>query len=272
MNLKTYFKSRYFIIPLLILLAFAVFNSYCYFNCAYQDYNYYINNYTKVTFNQFLPLLGFNRFSFFTNFFLYNYTGDIFSFLIPGIVVYSGISLTNDKLNGSTLKDTLLRKDYKKMMIKELFGSYIKAYLPFFITMIIVLIVGCVFFPTTTYYIESNGHRYDVFKGVFANPYIDIAFAFLWMFLYCIIEVNFSYIVMYKVKNIYGNIIVTLVTMIASLYISGTFISTHLSPFLFVDFNQYFDNTISSIFYIVLTSIPLYFLYRNKERVVRNFE
>src|SRR5574344_3080529 len=219
MNLKTYFKSRYFIIPLLILLAFAVFNSYCYFNWAYQDYNFHINRYGIISFEDFLPLRGFNRFSFFTNFFLYNYTGYIFTFLIPGIVVYIGISLINDKLNGSALKDTLLRKDYKKMMIKELLGSYIKAYLPLFITMIIVLIVGCVFFPTTTYYIEGSGFRYDVFKGVFANPYIDIAFAFIWMFLYCILEVNFSYIDMYTVKNIYGNSIVTLITMLATLYV-----------------------------------------------------
>lgn len=272
MNLKTYFKSRYFIIPLLILLAFAVFNSYCYFNWAYQDYNFHINRYGIISFEDFLPLRGFNRFSFFTNFFLYNYTGDIFTFLIPGIVVYSGISLTNDKLNGSALKDTLLRKDYKKMMIKELFGSYIKAYLPLFITMTIVLIVGCVFFPTTTYYIESSGHRYDVFKGVFANPYIDIALMFLWVFLFCIIEVNFSYIVMYKVKNIYGNIIVTFIMTFGIMYIAGNLVSQDLNPFLICYLTQHFDNTISSIFYIVLTSIPLYFLYRNKERVVRNFE
>lgn len=265
---KIYFKSKYFWIPFLLLMVIFTFNSYIYLQNALGEYSYYSSAHGHISYNTYINTNGYyNRFDFFRNLYEYNDTSDMMCFVYPLIIIYSGISIINEKLNTSILKGELLRVSYNKFITKEIVLSYIKGILPFLISFTIFIIIGSLTFSTNSIF---NGK--DNFISFFPNHYMDIIWYIFTIFVFDIILTNVSYIVMTKIKNIYGNAVISFIILIGLFYVVSIF-TKDLSPFIFNDAQFSITKSIeSALIFITVTFIPLVAIYWNKKNVLSIYE
>lgn len=258
-----YFKSKEFILSMFILLTMTFVNILS----------------GLISTNR---IEGVNCFSFW-NYSLHYGIGSAVMFLSPIIIAYISLTDFYYKFFGSYLKNAMLRKKYFKIFFKELFLSYIKAWVPFAIISLISFIFAYMKFPHNI--ITTYASQYTMFKyeGL-TNPYIFIALSFVQTFLYVIMITNISLIILYLTKKLMVSYIITLVATNAINIIVGNvliFIGESIGNEKFLNyihnvnvFEGYFvqSNMINAILhtsiYVFITFITVIAIYRKKEKLV----
>lgn len=274
LKLKEYFKSKEFIISISIILVFIIYNI--------GDYIYYTTGKVDASFPELV-----NCFAFWRHTMYYN-GGSVIMFLSPFIISLLSISNLFYKFRGSYFKDLLLRQNYKKTIIKEFIGSYLKALFPFLFISIFVFILGLCLFPSDV----PDVSFYDVYISFeyvdVSNPFLYIFLAHIAMILYVLVISNISFIVLRITKKMTVSIILTfaLVNVInfvisnISALLSNAIGNSALINHLYL-FNIYEGYMVQSTVYnalinmgilFVITTVIVLFIYRNKEQVVRHFE
>ena len=273
-QLKFYFKSKEFIICSLVIIILISLGVY--------DYFQYASGTIDASFPEWI-----NRFSFWRRVMFYG-SGTIIMFLSPFIIGILSLNAFYYKIKGSYLKNSLLRQDYNKMITKEIILSYIKAYLPFFILSLFVLILGSILYTTKiSNYQYADSYTEFSYVGNF-GPYAYIMLCQVALFLYVIMIVNIGFIVLRYTKKIMVTLILSFAIvnalnflignfgMLLEQIIGNNFFVNHLLSFNIYEGYMVQSTVINAIINMgilaLLSGIVLYFSYRNKERVVRDFE
>lgn len=273
-SLKIYFKSKEFIFSLITIFILVIVSAINYFIC--------MGNIELCYFPQWA-----NRFAFWRYVLNYN-AGGMIMFLSPFLISLLALTSFAFKLKGSYFKDVLLRQSYKKTILKELLFSYLKAYFPFFLISLLMFFLGsCLYQPDLLNTNIADPFTEFRYVGNF-GPYI---FFILWhfsFFLYTIMIVNIGYIILRITRRLTVSLILTFAAVNALNYIIsslGTILETLIGNNLLVEhlnlFNIYESYYIRSSItnaiihtsiMVIITFIIVFFCYRKKEKVVRDFE
>lgn len=270
-NLKLYLKSKYFKISILTIIILTGINIFL-----------YIKN-TNILGSW---VSGANKFAFWNYVMHYSY-GSVLMFLSPIIICISSVYSFYSKSKGSVLKNELLKKPYSDVIIKEIFESYLKAMLPFLLVSILVFLIGSLLLPSDIP--NRVADQYKTFDYLSAGtPYMFWFLSNVALILYTVFITNISYIVLYVVKKFEAVIIATAITVNVANFIVGNIsilVAKILSSQYLLDYayqinlfeGYYVQSTAqraiahTSIF-ILVTFVIMYFLYHDKEKVVRHFE
>lgn len=272
-DIKLYFKSKEFIVSTFIIMVFLGINIYFYFKETYMGNGIFIE--------------GVNRFSFWNYVMHYNF-GSFVMFLSPIIISVLSLSSFYYKMSNSFMMGQLLRKEYKKIIIKEIILSYLKSIFPFIIASILIFILGsCLFTSENINLMYYDSRTSFHFIGKY-NPYTFIIMYNLLLISYIVMIVNFGLIVLRITKRLNISIIVTFICTNAlnflvgniAMFIGDVFSSKVISSYV-ANINIYESYTIqSTIFrafihtaiYIFISLLVIHIKYRSKEKMVNDFD
>lgn len=257
---KIYLKSKDFLIPFTILLILTLYFAYSYAKGMVSGWGFYQSYRAEISLKEYISLENQNVFTYFDIITDANGYNDYFLILILLLTIYSGMNFVCTKFKNGFFKMELLREDYKKNMHKEIFLSYLKGMFPPILVYFMHFILGFIFLP----------------KTATLSNYLEILVYFLWIILFTIIIINVSYILLKKIHNIYGLMIISFISMFASYFIiyiiTSLFTNNYdLSPFLISKSNKTINNILSFILYFLIYSIPMYLLYRKKNEVLKEY-
>lgn len=284
-KIKHYFKSKEFIITIMILLISAAFGIYKYFNeytviQGYFNYSEAVNSFDSYQF----MLDSFNRYSF------WYYTknenlGSLVMFLSPVLISLLALHQSATKLTGSMAKDILMREKYSTVCLKTLLLSYVKAYFPFAIISLVLFIIGAIFFSgniLNTFIAD----QFTMFRthGL-SSPLLCVGLSFISLLLYVMMIVNISYIAFRITKKKSVTLILTLIIVNILNYVVS-YVGDFIMMLFHVDYewlycniyegflNQYgyVHSIVLMLIVFLVTCIPLFLMYRKKEKVVMSFE
>ena len=272
--IKKYLKSKVFLISFFIIFSILIYNAYMYFtNIIIGNQVYNSIHSVNVSLNDYINLMGYNRFQFFEAIHTYNLTSDIFLFVIPIIMTFSGMYFTSKIFSGHFFKSELLRAKYKATLIKYYFCTYIMGVLPIILPFFIMFLLSFIL-PSNTL---SAGNILTIYT-TYGNYYLDIFVYFLWLLIFGFNCTSFAFITNYFVKkNIYALAIVNTILMIIFYWFFGSIINGLGSPynpniFTFYIYDDFIGCIIATILAQFMAFIVLFRLYGKKERVINNYE
>lgn len=267
-QIKKYLFSKEFIISFVLIAIFAIVNMipelrYGYYFLEFKDCFAFWNTNLTIGYGQYLQII------------------------LPIIILFTSLKEIFYKLNGSYLKNVLLKTKYKKIMFKELIKSYLRAFTPLFLIVTIVFIIGYILYPDVL--AEPSGSiEYLYLTGWIRSPYIYTFMTYISRFLFVSSIVNIGIIFIYFIKKIYVailasfiffhlfNFLIQFVIQTVSYIIGGEFLMQKLSYLsLMIGYNCGSDILISLLIMVIFFSITFLIVigvYSNKERVVHNFE
>lgn len=267
-DLKYYIKSKEFIITTLILFIFVIVNifpdlRYGYFFLEFKD-----------------------SFAFWQVILTYGY-GSYLQVILPLLVLFASLKNVYFKFTGSYLKNVLLKEKYSSFLKNEIFKGYIQAYIPLFLVVSFVLILSFILYPSVLTPVSPTS-EYLYLSGIITNPYVYIIFTYLCRFFFVASIVNIGILLIYYTKKLYVSILTGFIAFhlinflfqyimqTIGYYIGGSMLQQFFSNFSLMQGYVCAPNTvlsliISAVFFFITLTI-LYFVYKNKEKVVRNFE
>lgn len=284
-RIKHYIKSKEFIITIIILFISAAFGIYKY-------YGEYIESKEFLTYPQYPGAFdwhqyfydAFNCYSFWYNTKNEN-LGSFVMFLSPVLISLLALNQSATKLTGSMAKDILMREKYSTVCLKTLLSSYVKAYFPFAIISLILFIIGITVFPSNLFltYLENQLPTFRM-HGL-SSPLLCVGLSFISLLLYVMMIVNISYIAFRITKKKTVTLILTLIIVNILNYIVGC-VGDFIMMLFHVDYewlycniyegflNQYgyVHSIVLMLIVFLATCIPLFLMYRKKEKVVMSFE
>lgn len=264
---KLYFKSKEFILTMIVLSLLTTTNIYMYFRNSVES-------------------LGLNRFAFW-NYVTHYDLGSILMFLSPLLISFLSISILLSKMNGNYFKAMLTKSTYKKTLISEVLKAYLKGWFPFAFVSIIVFLIGIFALPSNI--VNAYADQYTNFSHVGINsPYVFVILSVLLLLEYSMLITNVALVSMYITKKINICILSTLIFTNALNFIIGNFSiitakiigtkeaikyahSINIYEGYFVQSNL-INSFVHTSIYLILSVIVVFFVFQDKERVVRNFE
>lgn len=272
-KIKQYFKSKDFIAIFLLICTFSTINIYTFIKNTYLGNGLFID--------------GVNCFSFW-NYVLHYNLGSILMFLSPFLICLSSLNILYHEFTGSIFKNELMREKYGKVLIKKITFSYFKAWIPFTINSVIVFILGLIMFekniPNTIY---ANQYINFSYNGV-SNPYLFFLLSNVSLLLYVILIVNICIIIIKISKKRLVSYVITFVFINALNFVIGNF-SILIAKIIGnpVLLNYAYNINIYEGYFVqstilraiihtsildLITIFVLFILYKNKEKVVLDFE
>ena len=276
MNLliKKYLKSKVFLISFLIIFSILIYNASIYLYGIFAGNKIYNVIYSaSYSLNDYIKLIGCNRFQFFDMVHSYDLTNDILLFVIPIVMTFSSMYFTSKIFSSHFFKSELLRANYKKTLIKYYFCTYIMGVLPIILPFFIMFLLSFIL-PSNTL---SAGNILTIYT-TYGNYYLDIFVYFLWLLIFGFNCTSFAFITNYFVKkNIYALAIVNTILMIIFYWFFGSIINGLGSPynpniFTFYIYDDFIGCIIATILAQFMAFIVLFRLYGKKERVINNYE
>ncbi len=227
-----------------------------------------------------------NRFSFW-DYSFHQGIATILMFLLPILISFISLFDLSRKLKGSYLKNCLLRERYEKFMIKEIVLSYLKAIIPFIVGTGTIFIIGSFLFKENI----SNTEYADLFSGFIYNnsysPYYHVFISMILLILFICFIVNLGVIIFRVIRNYNITVVLTFICLNVLNYVMSI-IFTLCSYFVSYEFNDILDNfniysgylggyyinfnLIVILVLFIISSIVVWVLYKDKERVVMDFE
>ncbi len=274
-NIKQYLKSKEFIVCLLLMSILIII--------SIIDYIRY-----PITYKYSGAVVEWmNRFSFWNHTMYYHASG-LIMFLSPFIITVLSLSAFFDKVKGSYLKDVLLREKYRSFLTKEILFSYVKTIFPFLFLSLVVFIIGCLFYTDKIVnYTYADLYTEFDYIGHF-GPYTYIFLCHIAMFLYIVMVTNLGFIVFRFTKKFSVSLILTFALINTLNFLIGnvdkilkSFLGNHFLVQFLENFNIYegymVQSTVTHAIFsmsilVFITTIIVYFLYRNKERLVMDFD
>lgn len=211
----------------------------------------------------------------------------LFQLLMPVFVIMAGIKQFYDKLKSGYFKHEIIRKSYKKYMIKEVLSAW-KSSLIAPILILISFIVSCFMnnfdlsFPV---YVEGLPLPIgsSLSHTIVPNPIVNIVTIALNLTLLAIACINVGLILSKKEKSYFLTVILSFLILIAYQIIAEVVIGVNLTDLTGILFFAngvnffcfwYYDGTsplsqfLYGMFLVIITTIILYFVYRKKEGVI----
>lgn len=272
-KIKLYLKSKEFLISMSIITLFSLLNIYAFLKNTYLGDGAFLD--------------GVNRFSFWNYVLHYNF-GSILMFLSSFIICILSLNKFYNEINGSFLKNQLLRENYNKVMIKKVIFCYIRSYIPFILNSIFVFLLGSILFsdsiPNTIY---ANPYINFKYYGIL-NPYLYCLLNSLSLLLYVIMVTNIGLIVLKITKKMSVSAVVTFVSINALNFIIGN-LSIIIAKIIGSEsminyayniniYEGYFvqSTVLRALLHtgimVIVTLCILFVKYKNKEKVVLDFE
>ena len=263
----SYLKSKEFIISVLIILGFVLWN------CIDAKR---------------MGLIGpFNdKFGFWYDT-LFSGHGEYLVIMLIFIFGFTSSKRLYQELTSSVLKNSIIRTDYKKYIKKRIITAYLKAVSPLYLVSIGLLIYGAIRYPGPLV-VGDYSYGLMLMRGVITNPYIYVIITHIDWLLYASAVVNIVFIFIYLTKKLYVSLIASflfviffdiftqlLTVIIPDILGSETLKSALRGYNLYSCISSDIDilwSFIPAILFFILTSIIFYFVYKNKERTVLNFE
>lgn len=264
-KIKNYILSKEFIITLLII-AFMVF-----INIKYPE---------QLGFA--LPKYK-DGFAFWKSGLLGNFN-DYLVVILPMLFAFCSTKKFFYELSGSALKDTILREDYHKYLKKNIFLTAIKAVIPLYIVSTILLTFGIVKYGVVL--ANCNGSITCLgMRGIITNPFLYVILTYLLWYLFALIYLNIVYIFFYIIKKYYVALLASYISFIVL-----DFALQAISAFISMAFDNgrmrfIYDliygltpneNILSCLFiigsFLIISFIVVKMIYKDKEKVVINFE
>ena len=182
----------------------------------------------------------------------------------------------------------MLRQNYKKLLNKEIIKAYIKAYLPFFLCSLFVFLIGSIFYTAKISNLKyADPYTTFSYVGNF-SPYIYILLSQISLLFYVILIINISLIVLRYTRKMIVTLILSFALINAlnflisniSIILKNIFganpIINHLIKFNIYEGYMVQSTVINAIINMgvlaIVTGIIVYFVYHNKESLVRDFE
>lgn len=265
-------KSSDFLIASSVVLAITMINGYLYLD--------YTNYFGKETYE------GINSFSFWNYTRFYN-IGSVIMFITPIIILYLSLKRFADKFSGSFLVNMINRKEYKKILKRELFLAYLRGlFLPVIIS-ILILIFGMIILPHDITNIKYADPFTNFYEDGVSNPLLyAISVTFL-LVLFSIMIVNFGFIVYRFVKKISISLILTFTLLNITNFLVGNigitianFIGSEKMLDYFYNVNIYegyapqstlLNAYLHTFIYVIITTLILAKVYKDKEGMVLDF-
>lgn len=265
-----YFKTKTFLILLLIMIILCLYNAYTFF----RRYNLLaVENVTSFSFWNYMRVYG---------------IGELIMFFSPIVVIVLGLNQIHKKITTSFLKLELMRTEYKPKMVKELLLCYFKGAILFLSLSIIIFLIGMVLFPSDL----SNLIYYDYLTyfptEALSHPYLYVFLYHLLIMLFCMLIINIGLIVMYYIKDFILVVVATFITFNGINFILGNvilFIAKIINNESFIDyaydvnvFEGYMvQGTIGQAFIdigilFLISLVIVTILYKSKEKVVMRFD
>lgn len=264
-KIKNYILSKEFIITLLII-AFMVF-----INIKYPEQLGFVLPEYKDAF-------AFWKSSLFGNF------NDYLVILLPMLFAFCSTKKIFYELSGSTLKDTILREDYRKYLLKSIFLTAFKAVIPIYIVSTIILVIGLAKYGKVLAACDGIVTCFSI-GGIVTNPFIYVVLTYVLWYLFALIYLNIVYMFFYLIKKYYVALLASYISFIVldfalqaiSALISMLFDNGRMR---FIYDIVYGINPTSNIIsclliitsFLAITFFVIKLIYKDKERVVINFE
>lgn len=264
-KIKNYILSKEFIITLLII-AFMVF-----INIKYPE---------QLGFA--LPKYK-DGFAFWKNSLLGNFN-EYLVVILPILFAFCSTKKFFYELSGSALKDTILREDYHKYLKKNTFLTAFKAVIPLYIVSTILLTLGIVKYGVVL--ANCNGSITCFGMGeIITNPFLYVILTYILWYLFALIYLNIVYIFFYVIKKYYVALLASYISFIVL-----DFALQAISAFISMAFDNgrmrfIYDliygltpneNILSCLFiigsFLIISFIVVKIIYKDKEKVVINFE
>lgn len=207
--------------------------------------------------------------------------------LSPILFLYGGLFEFSQKLKISNLPNYLLREEYRTFFRKNLWQSYIKACLPFFVVSLIIFIFGLCFLPTTINNEIITSSEVHFYMYDLNNPYLCLILNHVLWFLFGSVIVNIGLILLYIVKKFSLTLAFSFILshfinfgvgfsllVIAKLMKSQAFYEQASLYNFFEGFmiqSSYFNAYLHTIPYFLVSLIIVIKLYTKKEKVVMYF-
>ncbi|MEG1647378.1 MAG: hypothetical protein RR325_01265 [Bacilli bacterium] len=205
--------------------------------------------------------------------------------ILPILVIIPAIINLYNLLKSGIFKDLTIRSNYKKVIYKEIFKSYIP---------IIIIPIFLIFMFLLSYLFSGNfniQYTHDKILGVtmnFPSEYMKYPIQFILIYilnlgLICVFFINVALLFINKNKNFLLTVLFSFLTIMAFQIISEVFLGSLLATFfnnnlfrnLFSIYNLWvydgtnlFGVTLYVILLMVISAVCVYFNFRNKERVV----
>lgn len=197
----------------------------------------------------------------------------LLQFVLPVIVSIITLHPFSNKISGSYLKNYLLRDRYDKFLKREIINIYLSSCLPLLIISSITFIIGCFIYGPT----YSNFY----YKFVM-NPFLYVFITIIAYIPFTCIMANLSLILYRYLKKISITIVSSFVLFNLLNIVIFTIYDIILNVFnLKSDYTIYYaysggiylmDNFIILIIVFIISSLVVYFAYKNKEKAVIEFE
>lgn len=271
MKKSCFFKFNIYMFFVILVLIFTILNAFQFI----QLYNIEIDKHliTSFSFWKYMRVYG---------------VGTLIMFFSPIIINSVGLNLLYEKINSNFLKFELLRVNYNKKMLKELVLCYWKGMSIFIILSIVIFIIGMLIFSNDLGDIYYSTYLTSFHTEAINNPYLYLILYHILIGLFCMFIINIGLICMYYIRNFYLIIIASFITINSINFVIGNLINTLASiigneTFIWYAFNcnvyggYMIQGTMSQgfidtfILYIVSLIIVIY-LYKDKEKVVMNFD
>ena len=217
---------------------------------------------------------------------LYNGYGEYLETFLTILLLFASLKDAYNTLNG-TLKSHLIREKKDKFLIKEFLSTSIKAYIPLFIVSAGLFIYASIKYPH--YVSTEKGYELFYMKGLVQNAYFYVFLTFIMNYIFVCAIVNIGYFFMYITKKLYVSIISSYIFFIlfdfSLQWLFGALASIlnveWFSTFVEREFNliygydptsNVFFSLCITVVFLLITIIPVYVLYRDKEKLVLNFD
>ncbi len=273
-EIKKFFKSKEFLFSMSILLGLSLINIYSFLSV--NDF------FSKPIGIKNSP--NFNRYSFW-NYVRHREYAEFIILLSPMVITYVALTSFSEKVTGNYFKDAIMRSSYKKTMLKEIGLAYFKGSIVFILLSLFIFLVGNFF----SWELLPNAEFLGAFTyESWTSPFLYVFLVTSLMIPYSIFIINLGFITLRIIKKMNLTIIFNYVFFFGIYMITASIFKTiadnitneAIIKYLYqinIFESYYIYSTVFRAFlhtsvYVVLSSILLYYVYKDKEQVVNDFE
>jgi len=266
--MKHYFKSKEFWLTILIMILILIANL-----IPSLQNTFYIGLFRDC-------------FSYWYYNIFYGY-GEYLTVIIVLLFSFCSINSFYYKVTGSYLKDSIIREKYSSVLKKELLKTYVKAVIPLFIISTLIFVIGAFQYPPVI--LPFNAHYNSIsMTGIITNPYIYVITTYFIWFIFAAACVNITIIFIYFIKKLWISIISSYVfTTLFNFFcqfiiqtignmIGGSALQAKMGFFNLISGFKVDSNILISLGiafgFFILSLIGVMTIYKDKEKVVLNYE
>ncbi len=209
--------------------------------------------------------------------------GTVLLLLSPQLIAIATVFPLYRKLKTGFIQNVAVRTQYKKYMKKEIFISYFKSLFVLPMISLLILLVGILLFGTKVNYETTSLLNFSA-----KNPILFVTLVTIGLILYGILSINLTLILARYINKFYLVLISLFLAIFFWGYIEGNFIyafiSTITSDAIHIR-SSYFDLYFPSlseinwieiyglgIIRILISTVLVYVLYHNEEKVLLDYE